>query len=90
MINESSTRFSRVTCSETLQKRYDVRSAYFDAAVTPAWLNKMTAVRQWKLVADLGTVLALKDAPIAHEMLAGRPHRRGKIVLDVDQGPRKS
>jgi len=23
------------------------------------------------MVADLGTVLALKDAPIAHEMLAG-------------------
>jgi hypothetical protein len=34
--------------------------------------------------AVVGTVLPLEDAHIAHEMLAGRPHRRGKIVLDID------
>jgi len=33
---------------------------------------------------NVGTVLTLEDAHIAHEMLAGRPHRRGKIVLDID------
>jgi NADPH:quinone reductase-like Zn-dependent oxidoreductase len=37
-----------------------------------------------KLVTHVGTVLPLEDARIAHEMLAGRPHRRGKIVLDID------
>ena len=31
-----------------------------------------------KLVTHVGTVLPLEDARIAHEMLAGRPHRRGR------------
>jgi NADPH:quinone reductase-like Zn-dependent oxidoreductase len=36
-----------------------------------------------KLVPQVGTVLALKDARLAHEMLGGAPHARGKIVLSV-------
>jgi NADPH:quinone reductase-like Zn-dependent oxidoreductase len=35
------------------------------------------------LKANIGEVLPLVEAPLAHEMLAGRPHRRGKIVLEV-------
>jgi NADPH:quinone reductase-like Zn-dependent oxidoreductase len=34
-------------------------------------------------VPQVGTVLPLADARTAHEMLAGAPHRRGKIVLQV-------
>jgi len=31
----------------------------------------------------LGTVLPLEEARIAHEMLEGAPHNRGKIVLSI-------
>jgi hypothetical protein len=34
-----------------------------------------------------GEVLPLDDARLAHEMLAGTPHKRGKIVLTVDDRP---
>jgi NADPH:quinone reductase-like Zn-dependent oxidoreductase len=34
-----------------------------------------------KLTAEVGTVLPLEEARRAHEMLAGAPHKRGKIVL---------
>jgi len=35
------------------------------------------------LVANVGTVLPLEDARLAHEMLGGAPHERGKIVLSI-------
>lgn len=35
----------------------------------------------------IGEVLPLKEVAIAHEMLAGRPHRAGKIVLRVGEIP---
>ena len=55
--------------------------------VTTARLNKITDLfDSGKLVTDVGTVLPLEDARLAHEMFAGRPHRRGKIVLDIDSG----
>jgi NADPH:quinone reductase-like Zn-dependent oxidoreductase len=70
---------------EAMQKHYGVRSAYFYVDVTTARLSKITQLfDSGKLVTDVGTVLRLQDARIAHEMLAGRPHRRGKIVLDID------
>jgi NADPH:quinone reductase-like Zn-dependent oxidoreductase len=34
-------------------------------------------------VVDVGTVLPFEEARIAHEMLGGAPHKRGKIVLRV-------
>jgi NADPH:quinone reductase-like Zn-dependent oxidoreductase len=53
--------------------------------VTTTRLNKITELfDNGKMVTDVGTVLPLEDACIAHEMLAGRPHRRGKIVLDIN------
>lgn len=36
-----------------------------------------------KLAAEVGTVLPLEEARKAHEMLAGAPHKRGKIVLTI-------
>jgi len=36
-----------------------------------------------RLLTDVGTVLPLKQARVAHEMLEGGPHKRGKIVLSV-------
>jgi NADPH:quinone reductase-like Zn-dependent oxidoreductase len=69
---------------ETTQKRYGIRAAYFYVDVTTSRLNRITELfDNGKLVTDVGTVLPLEEARIAHEMLAGAPHKRGKIVLNV-------
>ena len=69
---------------EAAQKRYSVRAAYFYVDVTTARLNKIAELfDSRKLVTKVGTVLPLESARLAHEMLAGEPHKRGKIVLSV-------
>ncbi len=66
------------------QERYGVRAAFFYVDVTTARLNKITELfDSGKLFAQVGTVLPLEKARTAHEMLAGAPHERGKIVLRV-------
>jgi NADPH:quinone reductase-like Zn-dependent oxidoreductase len=68
--------------SETAQKRYGIRAAYFYVDVTTTRLNKITELfESGKLITDVRTVLPLEEARKAHEMLGGAPHRRGKIVL---------
>ena len=37
-----------------------------------------------KLTAEVGTVLPMEEAQRAHEMLAGAPHKRGKILLTMN------
>lgn len=70
--------------SETAQKRYGIRAAYFYVDVTTTRLNKITELfESGKLTTDVGTVLPLEEARRAHEMLGGAPHRRGKIVLSI-------
>jgi hypothetical protein len=69
---------------ETTQQHYDIRAAYFYVEVTTARLHKITELfDSGKLVTDVGTVLPLEKAHIAHEMLEGAPHKRGKIVLSI-------
>jgi NADPH:quinone reductase-like Zn-dependent oxidoreductase len=69
---------------EAAQKRYGVRAAYFYVDVTTDRLNKITErFDSGRLVAHVGTVLPLKEVRIAHEMLGGAPHKRGKIVLSI-------
>jgi len=69
---------------EAAQKRYGIRAAYFYVDVTTARLNKITDLfESGKLATDVGTVLTLGQARIAHEMLGGSPHKRGKIVLSI-------
>jgi NADPH:quinone reductase-like Zn-dependent oxidoreductase len=69
---------------KTTQKRYGVQAAYFYVALTTARLNKITELfDRGKLVTNMGTVLGLEEARVAHEMLAGAPHKRGKIVLST-------
>ena len=69
---------------EGAQTRYSVRAAYFYVDVTTARLSKITELfDSAKLVTDVGTVLPLEDARLAHEMLGGAPHKRGKIVLSI-------
>jgi NADPH:quinone reductase-like Zn-dependent oxidoreductase len=61
-----------------------VRVVYFIVDVTTARLNKITELfDSGKLLTDVGTVLPLEQARVAHEMLEGAPHKRGKIVMSV-------
>ena len=69
---------------EPLQEQYGVRATYFYVDVTNARLNTISELFDTgKLVTDVGTVLPLDKASLAHEMLGGAPHRRGKIVLSI-------
>lgn len=69
---------------EPTQKHYGIRAAYFYVDVTTSRLNKITELFDTgKLVTNVGTVLPLEEARIAHEMLGGAPHKRGKIVLRI-------
>ena len=60
------------------------KAVFFIVDVTTARLNKIAELFETgKLVPQVGTVLPLRDARVAHQMLAGAPHARGKIVLQV-------
>jgi len=64
--------------------QHGVRAVSFLVDVTTARLNAITELfESGKLSPHVGTVLPLDQARVAHEMLAGAPHRRGKIVLQV-------
>lgn len=61
-----------------------IRTAFFLVEVTTARLNSLTDLfDRGKLAVQAGSVLPLEQAQTAHEMLAGAPHKRGKIVLAV-------
>jgi NADPH:quinone reductase-like Zn-dependent oxidoreductase len=65
--------------------RYGVRAFCFLVDVSSRRLEQIAAlIERGELMTSVGDVLPLSDARIAHEMLAGRPHKRGKIVLAVD------
>ena len=71
--------------SEEVQKRLGIRAAYFYVDVTTARLKKITELfDSGKMITNVGTVLPLEKARVAHEMLAGAPHKRGKIVLSIE------
>jgi NADPH:quinone reductase-like Zn-dependent oxidoreductase len=61
-----------------------IRAKYFIVKV-PTELLSLLADRLdvGDVVTNVGEVLGLHRAREAHEMLAGRPHRRGKIVLEI-------
>jgi NADPH:quinone reductase-like Zn-dependent oxidoreductase len=64
--------------------RTDVRSVFFYVDVTTARLNAISQLLEsGKLKTQVGTVLPLVDARIAHQILGGAPHKRGKIVLTI-------
>lgn len=67
-----------------IAEKAGVKAVFFFVDVTTARLNLITEMfDSKKLVPQVGTVLPLTDAKTAHEMLAGAPHARGKIVLNV-------
>ncbi len=64
-----------------------IRTVFFLVEVTTARLNALTDLfDRGKLTAQVGTVLSLDQAQAAHQMLAGAPHQRGKIVLSINAG----
>jgi NADPH:quinone reductase-like Zn-dependent oxidoreductase len=65
--------------------RYRVRGVFFLVTVTTAGLTTLADLLEaGQLTTNVGEVLPLADARLAHEMLAGKPHKRGKIVLAVE------
>lgn len=64
--------------------RHGVRALFFLVAVTRAGLSEVAALlERGDLAARVGEVVPLAQVRRAHEMLAGAPHRPGKIVLTV-------
>jgi len=73
-----------VVSTDFVPARSDVRSAFFYAEVTTARLSTIsTLLESGKVVPQVGSILPLADVRTAHEMLAGAPHQRGKIMLQV-------
>jgi NADPH:quinone reductase-like Zn-dependent oxidoreductase len=67
--------------------RHGVRALFFLVEVSSQRLDEIAAlIATGELHTRVGDVLPLAEARVAHEMLAGKPHKRGKIVLRVD-GP---
>ena len=65
-------------------KRHGVRAAYFYVDVTTTLLAEVAELfDSSQLVTDVGAVLHLEQARLAHEMLGGSSHGRGKIMLTV-------
>ena len=70
--------------SEPMPKPSGVRAVSFLVEVTTERLEMLSKLfDSEKLVSQVGSVLPLEQARSAHEMLAGAPHKRGKIVLAV-------
>lgn len=64
--------------------KHGVHGVFFYVNVTSAALSTLAVLFQaGRLITSVGEVLPLADARLAHEMLAGKPHQRGKIVLSV-------
>jgi NADPH:quinone reductase-like Zn-dependent oxidoreductase len=69
---------------DPLPSRPDVRTVFFYVEVTTERLNTISKLfDSAELQPRVGSVLPLKEVRAAHEMLAGAPHKRGKIVLTV-------
>jgi NADPH:quinone reductase-like Zn-dependent oxidoreductase len=73
-----------VVSTDFTPARSDIRSAFFYADVTTARLSTISRLLETgKVVPQVGSVLPLANVRAAHEMLAGAPHERGKIMLQV-------
>ncbi len=65
--------------------RGNVRAVFFLVEVTTERLDVITDLfDRGRLVSRVGSVLPLENARLAHQMLAGEPHKPGKILLAVE------
>ncbi len=70
--------------AEDFESAHGVKALFFLAEVNFDRLHTITELlTAGKLTTQVGSVLTLDEAAIAHEMLAGAPRKRGKIVLEV-------
>ena len=70
--------------SAELAKKYGVASDYLIVDVNGKDLAQLAEMHErGELVIPVGSILPLREAEIAHEMLGGKPHKRGKIVLQL-------
>lgn len=73
-----------VVSSDPRPPRPDVRTVFFYVEVTTGRLDTISnLLDQGKLSPHVGSVLPLNEVRTAHRMLAGAPHKPGKIVLDL-------
>ena len=69
---------------ENFEKQHGVEAKFFLAEVNTERLEIVARqIESGKLKTNVGTILELEQARLAHEMLAGHPHARGKIILDM-------
>jgi NADPH:quinone reductase-like Zn-dependent oxidoreductase len=62
-----------------------IRGVFFLVAVTSEGLTRIAdLLDSGRLTVNVGEVLPLSKASLAHEMLAGKSHKHGKIVLAVE------
>jgi NADPH:quinone reductase-like Zn-dependent oxidoreductase len=70
--------------SKDKAEQYGVRAMFFLVEVTRERLGKIAQlIDAGQLKTEVGEVLWFDEARLAHEMLEGAPHRRGKIVIKV-------
>ena len=70
--------------SAQLPQRAGIQSMFFYADVTSERLRAVSDLFETRKISpQVGSVLPLEDARKAHEMLAGAPHKKGKIVLQL-------
>ena len=68
--------------------RHGVRAVFFLVAVDTRTLTHLASlIEQGQLRTTVGETLPLAEARRAHAMLGGAPHRRGKLVLTMEDPP---
>lgn len=73
-----------VVSESPLPSSSNLRTVFFYVDVTTDRLDPISKLfESEKLLPQVGTVLPISQVRTAHEMLAGKPHRRGKIVLQT-------
>jgi NADPH:quinone reductase-like Zn-dependent oxidoreductase len=85
-------RYSSLEVSSCLQSpdqdqavRHRVRGVFVLVTVTTAGLTTIADLLDaGQLTTNVGEVLSFAEARLAHAILAGKPHKRGKIVLMLE------
>lgn len=73
-----------VVSTAPISPQFNVRSVFFYVDVSTPRLNVISnLIDRMQLNPRVGTVMPLSDVRRAHEMLAGAPHKPGKIVLQI-------
>ncbi len=76
-------RIVSVVSIEKLPLTPDVQQSFFYVDVTTSRLRSLDHVFEAGIETRVGSVLPLAEVRMAHEMLAGAPHAKGKILLEI-------